>query len=346
MSTQPFTSAEEAARTLFDMAGILRPAAIRAAATLRLADHITAGTTSAGELAELTSADPYHLTRLLRYLAALGVLDRGDGDHYSLTELGEPLRSDGSPSIRAMLDTDGFFGRADLGMLDLTHTMRTGRPSHEKVFGTDFWSDVQRDPTYAESFEAVLGSGVAWDAELIIDSYPWSSVHHVTDVGGSTGSLLIELLRKYEHLNGRVVDLPNAVAAARRRLVEEGLDGRGEAVEASFFDRIPTGSDLYMLSAILADWTDEKARLILRKVAEAAGPNGRVLLSEVNLPEAGAESEDSASTASDLYIAAAVTTPARTTSELVRIAEAAELRLSWRGPASAVRSVLEFTVVP
>lgn len=345
MSTQPSTSAEEAVRTLFDMAGILRPAAIRAAATLRLADHIAAGTTAAADLAGLVSADPDRLTRLLRYLAALGVFERTGGDHYTLTEMGELLRSDGPMSVRAMLDTDGVLGRADLGTMDLVHTMRTGRPSYEKVFGTDFWSDVQRDPAYAESLEAVLGSGVGWDAEIIIDSYPWESVTHVTDVGGSTGSLLIELLRKHDHLNGRVVDLPNAVAAAQRRLTAAGLGGRGEAVEASFFDRIPTGSDVYLLSAILADWTDEEARRILRTVAAAAGPGGRVLLSEVNMPEAGAAAGDPASTASDLYLTATITTPARTTQELVGTAEAAGLQLSWRGPESAVRSLLEFTVV-
>ncbi|MDT0300941.1 methyltransferase [Streptomonospora wellingtoniae] len=345
MSTQPSTSAEEAVRTLFDMAGTLRPAAIRAAATLRLADPIAAGTTAAADLADLVSADPDRLTRLLRYLAALGLFERTDGDHYTLTELGELLRSDGPLSIRAMLDADGVLGRADLGTMDLVHTMRTGRPSYEKVFGTDFWSDVQRNPAYAESLEAVLGSGVGWDAELIIDSYPWKSATHVTDVGGGTGSLLIELLRKHGHLNGRVVDLPNAVAAARRRLAAAGLDSRGEATEASFFDRIPTGSDVYLLSAILADWTDEEAQRILRTVAEAAAPDGRVLLSEVNLPEAGAATDDPASTAADLYISATVTTPARTTSELVRIAEGAGLQLSWRGPGTEVRSLLEFTVV-
>ncbi|MFI6576748.1 methyltransferase [Nocardiopsis sp. NPDC050513] len=346
MSEHPPPSAQESARRLYEMAGILRPAAIRAAATLRVADHIAEGTTAAEELADLVRADQDGLTRLLRYLASLGLLHRGDGDHYTLTELGDALRSDGPASVRAMLDSDGVLGRSDLGTVNILHTVRTGRSCHRSVFGTDFWSDVQQDPAYAESFDLFLGNGVGWDAEIVIDSYPWDSVSHVTDIGGGGGSLFIELLRAHAHLRGRVVDLPNSTALARKRLAQAGLDDRGEAVVGDFFDRIPGGSDVYLLSAILADWTDGEAARILGTVAEAAGPGARVLLAEVTLPQVGADSHDIDSTASDLYVAATVTVPTRSTRQLTDIAGKAGLRLSWQGPQSPVRSLLEFTVTP
>lgn len=344
MSVHSPSEAQETARRLYDMAGILLPAAIRAAATLCVADRIAEGTTSAADLAARVRADPESLTLLLRYLASAGLFHRSDHDRYTLTALGDALRSDSPVSVRALLDSDGVLGRSDLGTVNVLHTVRTGRACHESVFGTDFWSDVQQDPAYAASFDTFLGNGVGWDADIVIDSYPWDTVGHVTDVGGGGGSLLIELLRAHPHLRGRVVDLPNSVDLARARLVRAGLDGRGEAVVGSFFDRVPGGSDVYLLSAVLADWTDERAVRILRTVAEAAGEGARVLLAEVTMPRTGADSHDTASTANDLYIAATVTVPARTDRQLIAIAEAAGLHLSRRGPRSAVRSLLEFTV--
>lgn len=330
---------------LADMVGILRPAAIRAAATLRLADHIAAGTTSADELAPAVGAEPVALAKLLRYLAAVGIFHRDQDDRFRVTELGELLRSDVPGSMRAFLDSDSVVGRSDLGTVNLLHTVRTGQACHASVFGTDFWSDVQSDPGYLESLDAVLGMGIAWDARNVVDDYPWDRVAHVTDVGGGNGALLIELLRTHRHLRGRLVDLANSVAIARRHIAEAGLQDRCEAVVASFFDELPRGSDVYLLSAVLADWSDAQATAVLQRVAQAAGPQGKVLLAEVNLRPSGETAADVIATGTDLYVAATVTAPVREIDELVAIAEAAGLRLTWKGRSSAVRSLLEFSVV-
>ncbi|MFC4565493.1 methyltransferase [Nocardiopsis mangrovi] len=333
-------------QALIEMAGILRPAAIRAAATLGVADHIAAGTTSAAELAAAVGADPDALLRLLRYLAAAGLFDRAGDDTFTLTGLGEPLRRDVPGSVAAFLDSDGVIGRAELGMVDLLDTLRTGRSSHASVFGVDFWTDVQHDPRYAPSLEFVLGDGIAWDADIVVDAYPWERVRHVTDVGGGNGALLIELLRAHAHLRGRLVDLPNSVSIARGRIAAAGLADRCEAAVASFFDELPGGSDVYVLSAVLADWTDEQAAAILRRVADAAGPQGRVLLAEVSLHPVGGAAADLASTGADLHVAATVTAPVRGADEVKAIAAAAGLRPTWEGPATAARSLIEFAVRP
>jgi 2,7-dihydroxy-5-methyl-1-naphthoate 7-O-methyltransferase len=330
---------------LADMVGILRPAAVRAMATLRVADHIAAGTTAAAALAPAVGADLAALTKLLRYLASVGVLRRGPDEEYGLTEVGALLRSDDPGGAREFLDSDGVTGRADLGLVNLLHTVRTGTACHASVFGADFWTDVQHDPSYVQSLDRQLGAGIGWDAELIVTGYPWAGVGSVTDVGGSTGGLLIALLEKYDHLRGRVVDLPNAVTLARRNLADAGLADRGDAVVGSYFDELPGGSDVYVLSAILADWTDAQAIEILRRVAAAAGPDGTVLLSEVTLRPVAEHAEDVVSTGTDLYVAATVTAPTREVPELVTLAGAAGLRLTFQGPSTPARSLLGFSVV-
>lgn len=63
---------------LWAMADPVTPMAIRVAATLRIADHITLARRTATELAEVTHSEADALDRVLRHLASEGVLSRDD----------------------------------------------------------------------------------------------------------------------------------------------------------------------------------------------------------------------------------------------------------------------------
>src|SRR5690606_26972274 len=63
---------------LLDMADLVRPNAVRAAAALKLADHLSGRPMTAGELAERAGAHEGMLGKLLRYLVELGILDADD----------------------------------------------------------------------------------------------------------------------------------------------------------------------------------------------------------------------------------------------------------------------------
>jgi hypothetical protein len=56
-----------------------------------------------------------------------------------------------------------------------------------------------------------------------------------------------------------------------------GVAERVRTSAQSFFDRLPGGADLYLLKNVLGDWPDPEATAILRRCAEAARPNGRVV---------------------------------------------------------------------
>src|SRR5215475_3718370 len=96
--------------------------AIRVAATLRLADHIAAGTRTTEALAAATDTDADAIGRLLNHLVTAGVLTADHG----LTEMGEQLRDDHPDSVRAWLDLEGAIGHADKCLVQLLHTVRTG----------------------------------------------------------------------------------------------------------------------------------------------------------------------------------------------------------------------------
>src|SRR6266487_3735925 len=120
---------------LWAAADLVTPMAIRVAATLRLADHIAAGRQTTEALAAAVDADRDALGRLLGHLVTAGVLSHAGTGTYSLTDFGEQLRDDDPEGVRPWIDLEGPVGRADLCLVQLLHTVRTGEPAFPRQFG-------------------------------------------------------------------------------------------------------------------------------------------------------------------------------------------------------------------
>ncbi|MGV4889359.1 methyltransferase (plasmid) [Streptomyces viridosporus] len=330
---------DEAGAKLWAMAHLATPMAVRVAATLRVADHLARAPHTATRLAEAVGADEDALDRVLRHLAHKGVLRRDDAGRYTLTELGQPLRSDHPAGLCAMLDVEGAVGRAELSFVHLLHSVRTGEAAFPVLFGRTFWEDLAADAARAASFDTRMGADLAAARRAdIVSGYDWGALGHVVDVGGGDGSLLIALLGAHPRLRGTVVDLPDTAATARTALADAGLADRGDAVAGDFFEPLPPGAGGYLLSSVIHDWGDDEARAILRRCAQAARPGGRVLVVE----RIGADGE-SPGTAMDLRMLAYYGGKERGVAELSVLAEQCGLAVAAVHPAGAL-SVLELTV--
>ncbi|MBV9444866.1 MAG: methyltransferase [Streptosporangiaceae bacterium] len=259
---------------------LVTPMALRVAATLRLADFMPddgAGEGAAiGDLAERAGADPDALARMLRHLVQHGVFTEKGPGQFAVNETAALLRT-GQPAA-LWLDLDGFGGRMDLAFTGLAHTVRTGEPAWEQVFGQPFWAYLDANPAISASFDATMAVDAGNAA--VADGYDWTTVRHVADIGGGTGTLIAEVLRRNPHLRGTLADLPETAGRARQYLAGLGLDGRCEIIGQSFFSPLPPGADAYLLSRVIHDWDDAAATAILRRCAEAAGSTGRVLVIE------------------------------------------------------------------
>ena len=75
--------------------------AVHVVASLGVAYHLHDTACSIEELASLTASHPGALYRLLRALASVGVLHEGENKTFSLTEMGECLRSDAPMPVGA-----------------------------------------------------------------------------------------------------------------------------------------------------------------------------------------------------------------------------------------------------
>jgi hypothetical protein len=311
--------------------------AVRVAATLRIADHITRGRRTAAELAEAVRADADALGRVLWHLATAGVLRRDGSGRYALTAQGEALCDAHPTGMRARLDLEGVIGRADLSFVQLLHTVRTGAPAFPAQFGRSFWDDLAADPARSASFDAQMGADVTAWAPAIVAACDWGSLGHVVDVGGGNGSLLAALLREHPALRGTVVDLPSTAEAARTALTVAGLADRSQVVAGSFFDPLPPGAGGYLLCAVLHNWNDEAARAILRRCAQAAGTDGAVFVVE----KIGADGE-SVGTEMDLRALAYFGGRERGVAELTTLAADAGLDLAAVHPAGTL-AIVELT---
>lgn len=255
---------------------------------------------------------------------------------YSLTDLGEQL-TDAHPSMgRAWLDRGGALGRADLVMFDLEQTVRTGEPAYPRVYGSGFWEDLAADPALSASFDALMG---AHGFDDVVAAYDWGTATHVVDVGGGDGTLLAAILAANPEVHGTVVELSAPGAAATRTLEDAGVADRAQVVVASFFDPLPTGGDHYLLSGVIHDWDDSEATVILRNCADAAGPDGMIVL--VEGLRAGDDRE--ISTEMDLRMLTYVAGRERTRDELAALARRVGLGISAVHPAGEHSSVVVLT---
>jgi SAM-dependent methyltransferase len=182
------------------------------------------------------------------------------------------------PAVKLGMGLDGIGGRMAQGWSTMLAAVRTGKPAYDELFGRPFWADLDAHPEVAASFDELMGPGHgAPDPEVLPDG-DWADVHTVVDVGGGTGSLLAAILAARPHVTGTLVELPRAAAAAGEVFAAAGVTGRATVTVQSFFDPLPAGADVYLLSKVLGDWPDAEAEAILRRCAEAAGEAGRVVV--------------------------------------------------------------------
>lgn len=283
--TSTETQQPSAWQVLAPVIDLVTPLAIRAVATLRLADFMVDGALPVDELARRSGANPDAVGRVLRHLVSHGVFTEQDPGLFALNDKAALLRSDHPSGMRVSLDLEGFGGQMDLAFTGLLHTLRTGGPAWETVFGAPFWEYLSANPAMSTSFDEAMTAG----AEYVADdaaAYDWPETGLAIDVGGGTGALLAAVLEARPRLLGVLVDLPDTVARGRDYLADRGLDDRSEVVGQSFFDPLPSSGDIYVLNSVLHDWSDADAAAILRRCADAARLEGRVVIIEENNADA------------------------------------------------------------
>jgi SAM-dependent methyltransferase len=263
--------------------GIHISRAVYLAAELGIADLLAGGPLTAARLAQATQAHEPSLYRVLRLLAALGVLTEHDHRSFSLTILGERLRADAPASMRSWAL---LFG--DAGVLPafeaIIEIVQTGKPGVDIAYGMGPFEFLAAHPDLAQKFQAAMSERTAAFAPSVAAGYDFSPMQTVADIGGGKGTLLAAILQDHRHLRGILFDRPPGVAAAAEVLRAAGVADRCQIVAGDFFQGVPEGADAYLLANVLHDWDDADSVRILDACRRAMAKDGRVLIIERLIP--------------------------------------------------------------
>ncbi len=252
---------------------------IYVAAKLGIADLLKDGPSSSEELAQATATHAPSLYRILRLLTAVGLLTEGDAQHFALTPLGAYLQTGVPGSMRNMVL---FFGeKANWHVWGaLLHSVETGEPAYQHVFGLTGWEYRAQHPETAALFNNFMTELTASVAQAIAIAYDFSATRTLVDVGGGHGQMLASILQTHPTLHGMLFDLPYVVKGAPHLLEAAGVSGRCEVMGGDAFTAVPADYDTYLLSQVIHDFDDERAIAILSRCQQAMKPQGKVLLLE------------------------------------------------------------------
>jgi hypothetical protein len=264
------------------LAGAWLAQAIAVVAKLGVADLLSTGPRTPAELAAATGSEATAMYRVLRALAGAGIFAEDDG-RFGLTPLAGPLRSDAADSIRAYAVMAGErWVWQSVGGLE--HSLRTGAPAFEQIFGASLFDYYAAHPDAARvGAEGLKSVGRGQDA-AVVAAYDFAEAGTVVDVGGGQGGLLSAILAANPRARGVLFDLPHVAAMAQQHLESAGLASRSRAEAGDFFEKVPPGGDLYLLRKVIHDWDDESARRILRTCHAALADSARLLMVEMVLP--------------------------------------------------------------
>jgi hypothetical protein len=336
MSTQFDPSRSEISVLLSLINGYRTTQAIHVAVVLGMPELLADGARSPMELAALTHSHAPSMERLLRALAAIGILREGKDARFALSPLGRGLEPTVLGSLNAWAKLVG--SRALWSAWgELIHTVRTGETAFDHAHGRNVWDARRTNPEDGALFALAMREGTSTIASEVLAACDFSECRHIVDVGGGDGALLEQILIAWPEMRGTLLDLPCATQHRGAHCGPHELADRLDIVAGDFLTDIPKGRDIYLLKHVLHDWANSEALAILRACRSAMASHSQLLIIERLLapPNEGAEGK-----LSDLNMMVVTGGRERTRDEFARLLADLGLAIGSEIPLPSGRTVL------
>ena len=247
----------------------------------RLEDTPADAATLAAEIGALSEP----LGRLLDACVGLGLLRKQDGGYANQPVASAYLRKNSETTLAGyILYSDNVLFRL---WTHLEDAVREGGHRWKQAFGTDgaiFDHFFKTDEAMRTFLKGMHGLGLL-SSPKVVAAFDLSRFRKLVDLGGATGHLAIAACEHYPALHGAVFDLPRVIEVARDQVRLTPAGARVALIEGDFFgDELPA-ADLYAVSRILHDWSEEKIRALLAKIFRQLPPGGGLLIAEKLLVE-------------------------------------------------------------
>ena len=213
-------------------------------------------------------AELKELGRLLDACVALGLLEK-QGDNYVNTPVAEKyLRSDSPDTMTGYIRYSNNALYPMWGHLE--DAVREGTHRWKQTFDLDgpIFSHFFRTEESMRDFQRGMHGFGRISSPAVISAFDLGRFRRLVDLGGGSGHLAEAARERYPQLETAVFDLP---AVAR---IYPGT------IAGDFFaDPLPP-ADLYSLSRILHDWSEDKIGKLLEKIHAALPSGGGLLIAE------------------------------------------------------------------
>jgi hypothetical protein len=282
---------QEAQQALLQMGtSFLLSKALYVAAKLNVADALANGPLSIDDLSNQVEAESKKLYRIMRALSSMGIFHEEPNRHFSLNPVAEYLKSDISGSFRStiMMFNEETYEAAG----DLLHAAQTGSTPFDHRFGVPLFEFIQQHPEKGTLFNQAMVELNGADLDIALEGYDFSEAKVVADIGGGLGHALQKVLSLYPGIRGVLFDQPEVIEGASAVIENSGFSDRIDLVPGNFFESIPVKADIYLVSRVLHDWSDEESVLILKNIAASAHSDIRLVIGEFvigapNVPDFG-----------------------------------------------------------
>lgn len=274
---------ESSSSVLLEMIyGSQKSQALFVAAKLGIADILSNGSKTADELAKATGVNSKTIYHLMRMLCSVGVFSTEDNDKFILNPMGKHLLTGTSDSLRGTILANGNEGYQAWG--NLLYGVKTGESSFDYTFKMSFYSYFKENPEAAENFNEWMKETTREWIIPLFEAYDFSDVKTIVDVGGNIGTLTAVILKANPKLQAILFDREDVVVGANKVLEVAGVADRCQIVGGNFFDSVPGGGDLYLISRVLLNWDDADAIKILKKCYQAMTPKDKLMVVDFMFP--------------------------------------------------------------
>jgi acetylserotonin N-methyltransferase len=169
----------------------------------------------------------------------------------------------------------------------LEDAVREGTPRWKQAFdieGGIFDHFFRTDEAKQTFIQGMHGVGLL-SSPKVVEAFDLSRFRRLADLGGGTGHLAMAACERYPHVHAIVFDLPQVVETARAQVSKSPASSRIDVIAGDFFhDELPE-ADLFAMSRILHDWSEDKIHPLLTKIYRRLPPGGGLLLGEKLLHE-------------------------------------------------------------
>ena len=254
-----------------------------AAIKLRLFTELGTDRLTAGDIRSMLHLHPRSVADFLDTLHALGFLHRdgvGKMATYSNTESTAFFLDRNKPSyIGGLLEMCNdrlypFWGNLEEGL-------RTGEPQNEaKNGGDNLFSALYADPARLEQFMEAM-AGIQMGAFIALaHSFNFGRYTSLTDIGGATGLLAIQVALANPHMQCTTFDLPAVGPVARKWVERFDAVARVKVQNGDFFTDAFPKSDVITMGNILHDWGYADKLRLVHKAYEALPMDGAFIVIE------------------------------------------------------------------